>query len=462
MKPDQFDKRVKKADGGEPIVVLMRHAEGGERFLSLVDKGANGRTFTVTKAEGPIDGDVPAELTPKDGTSYQAPWSFFTRIFAPLLGLGAGTTAMKRVADQARKDAGPLTFEAALVPGEVYERMWDGYDALCMTIGNILREPTVTDKKTAVNAALESFAAYVGAAFEVLGVAGTVTKAEDLQAISQAANRAGFVTALIKLPAIIDRAREMAGTAGSDQAFKAGRVISAANAAKIRAAIDNLESVLETAGLIEPDEPETASKTEDETMKLEEIQRLAEGAATTAIKVAKAANPKITDADLVRIAGDAAQTVFKTAVGGPAQPGMPANALDQQIADSAAGFRPGADSLTLFQSKLNSLGDSIASIQQTVVKIDATVNGSPASADGKTPAEPGLVDVVRKQAEVITAVTSTVQKMSRTPARPNGSAVEEARQTTRKQAEPDAADDVFNGSPFDFGSTKPEEAAPAK
>lgn len=462
MNADKFDKTVKKSETGRHVVTLMRFADGGERFLSLVDKGANGRTFTVTKADTDpaasgalvVQGDIPAEGTPNDGTIYQAGWSFLARTFAPLFALGAIAT-FKRAAKPTTvaKDGamGPITFEAALVPGEVWERTWEGFDALTCTIGNILRESTVTDKRGAIKLAVDQYGAYVVASFDA--IAGVTMKADDLALIGSDADRAGLTQLLITLPALLDRARGSADQAGSDPAYKAGAVISKANAAKLRAAIDSLEAILENAGLIEPstDEPASTSKGDDSMLTAAQLTAIAEAAAVSAVKVTKAANPAATPAELAEIGRAAAAQVFKVAVAGPPQPGMPANILQQQMMDSGAGFGGGSDPLSQFQTKLNTLGDALGQVQQTVAKIDAQINGKPevaakAAEGGKPaivaqPAEPGLAEVVQKHDEVIGAVAATVKKIARTPAAPQGGGVDERRQRQAVAKSQDADDD---------------------
>ena len=214
------------------------------------------------------------------------------------------------------------------------------------------------------------------------------------------------------------------------------------------AVISDVQAVLQTATKSmqelasraqQPDAPADTAM-EDPPMNPEQIAQTAELAASAAVKAAKAAG--VTDAAKLAAAGsDARMSVFKAAVAGPPQPGIPTNALKTQmdqsqgldgaVKDPEGSFMKAINRLTKLTSKLD--------------KLEEILIGK-GEGDAR---EPGLVDVVAKQSEALASVGQRVQKMAGIPTPPRGGG--DGEETTPTQEVTKKSDDnVFSGTALSF------------
>ena len=393
MNADQFE-RIQRAADGAPIVRLMRDPGGASGpddpeglFVSLVPKGANGRRYAVVKADGTEPPQLPA--APAESAMSRA-WKRFGELFA---------------AERASK-GGAEVFDAAIYPRRVFEALNQGTDALWSAFYAILDDEAIKDKPAAMGEALDRFVAFVKREADT----GKAAKAEDLAVISTAA-------ATLAAP-------PTPRTPGDPPAVKAGKVISGANASRIRAsaeainaAADDLIALLREVGAY--DEAAKAANLQEDPVKLtpEQIQAIGD----LAVKTAKAANPALTAEQLANIATSAAIKAMND------QPGMPDGELARLMAESGA-FSPSANVLADLESKIMGLPKMQAmkaELERLAAEnkaLKADVHGKPAtkSADGAdVAAEPGVADIARKALEVATALG---RRAAGIPDRPAGNA----------------------------------------
>lgn len=405
MNPEEYARHQGKVGlvGGLPSVVLLTDpAADGDTFLSVVDKGANLRKISVTKADGAVL--VAPEFE-------ETPGGWLQRLLAPLMALFAGTVSKSE----------PTTFDAAIAIPNLYDMLWKAHDALNTTIRGILESDEVANKAAAVELALQQFAAHVAGEFRRLPVA----KADQAAAISAASR---------------------------EHVAKAGKMISRANETKIRAALDALQALLTAAGLTDDTATKAATAVtttpNDEaptTMTPEQLQAVATAAANNAITVAKTANPALTPAQLQAIGVAASNDVFKMAVSGPAQPAMPQDALARQMAMYGAMTPGGApDPSALFAGALGGLGETVTKaveqavkpIRDEVAKVTKELFGE-GEGDKRTP---GLRDVVAKQHEVL-------GKLRQTTTPPKATDTDAAARERATKGKADGGDDVdWSGS----------------
>jgi hypothetical protein len=411
---------------GRPVVTLladptMKDAGGAPvGFLSLVPAGANGRTFTATKADLALG--TPAAPAPL--AAEPAPW--WRSLFGALFG-----------GVQVAKDAGdPVDFDQAMTVEKLRRARWEATDALWEVIGNILEAPEVTDKAGAIAVALQRFSAHV------LGLvtASLAMKSEDRAALG----------------------RELAQR---HQVAKAGRVISAANMAKLATARDALGAAAAALSeLLALGGDTVASKAAEAATNLLEdpsmltpaqIEALAVQASTNAITVAKGAG--LTDpAKLAQVGADAfAAVVAKVAPSGPAQPAMPQDILAQQMAASGGmGGTMGAPMADI-AAALRALPGMVAKVDTliaTVAKLDQAINGSGEGAAR----QPGVVELAEKSAELATATAERVAKIAPIPAPPRGSSDPETPPVQVAKAADGATD--WSDSPFGGFTKRPARA----
>lgn len=415
-----------RTEDGRPVVTLladpaMKDAGGAPvGFLSLVPAGANGRTFTAVKSAPDLGTPgSPAPLSPENAQ----PW--WRSLFGALFG---GVQVTKSPGD-------PVNFDQAMTVERLRRARWEATDALWEVIGNILEAPEITDKAGAVSTALQSFGSHV------LGLvaASLAMKAEDRTAIG----------------------REIA--APHSLAAKAGKVISAANLAKLanaRDALSNASTVL--AELIALGGDTVASKAapaatlpEDPSMLTpEQIEVLARKASTEAIAVAKGLG--LTDpAKLAQVGADAfGAVVAKVAPGGPAQPAMPQDILARQMGQSGGMGGGMGEPLAEIQAALRAIPGLVAKVETMAAKVDGLDKAINGHGEGEA-REPGVVEIAHKSAELATATAQRVAKIAPVPAAPRGSSDPEtpARTTVAKGGDVD-----WGGSPFDGFTSKPKPA----
>lgn len=417
MDLDRFEKLTGTPGDDRKIVTLMVDPQmtddtGQEvGFLSLVDRGANGRRFRVWKAEGDGPG-TSLEPTTAPGSDVH-PQAWLGR-FLGALGLG-GLVAKLGIASKGEDD--PITFDAAMLREQLRRARWQATDALWEVIANILANDQVTDKAGAVKLALEQFSS------TVLGLV-TATLATKAEA------RAEVLEGLEPGPDDL-----------ATLATKAGRKISARNRATLVSSRDALaKAVAALEDLIKIDEPptdETATKAEGEEMDATQIKALATEAGANAITAAKAAG--ITDAgQLAQIGAEASTAVFKAAVMGPAQAAMPTNTLANQMAQSG----PNASASDPL-AQINEVLSQVRGLATKIDAIDKAVNGH-GEGDER---EPGALELAAKAAELSAATASKVAKIETTPAAPRGGG-DPAPATARKAD----TDDTWSGSALAFTS----------
>lgn len=390
MNADQFT-RIQRAADGAPIVRLMRDPGGAAGpddpdglFVSLVPKGANGRRYAVVKADG---GEPPAlPAAPPEGAMSRA-WKRFGELFA---------------AERAAK-GGAEVFDAAIYPRRVFEALNQGTDALWSAFYAILDDEAIKDKPAAMGEALDRFVAFIKREADT----GKAAKAEDLAVISTAA-------ATLAAPPPRD-----------PPAAKAGKVISSANAGRIRqsadainAEADKLIALLREVGAYDEAAKAAAHLLEDPVrLSTEQINAIGD----LAVKTAKAANPNLSASDLASIATSAAIKAMND------QPGMPDGELARLMTESGA-FATGASPLADLESKIMGL-PKIQAMKTELDRLAAenkalkeAVNGKPAtkSADGAdVPEEPGVAVIARKALEIANALG---RRAAGIPDRPAGGA----------------------------------------
>lgn len=378
MNVTQFIDKIGRTKDGEPVITLMTDPtmtdDNGNpgAFVSLVGAGANLQTYQVVKsadlAERP--GEVGQSLA--DGKAD----SVFAR-FLQAVGLGSLVT-------KARKEqAKPLTFNAAIVAERLRRARWEATDALWDVIRNILKAQDVTDKPAAISATLDQFKAHVMALVNATvamqaGDQVVVVKALALGRPGPEEPAPGTTSPGQDGPSPLD---ELIGESGTHQ-----RTAKAAPAAA----------------------------TQEETVNHADIKTLAETAAVSAIKAAKAAG--ITDpGQLAKVGITASQEVYKAAVAGPAQPAMPTNELQRQIAEAAGSNGTASDPFSMFNQTLNQ--GQIRALTMKLDKVDEldkALNGH-GEGDDRTP---GLLEVVSKMAEGFDGFSSQVAKALNIPEAP--------------------------------------------
>lgn len=414
---------LKTTPNGSPVVTLMadpsmKDADGSDvGFVSLVDRGANLRTFHVVKAEGEERPADPATvLTPPNNDPWWRRW----------FGFLVGGVASKS------DPGGPVTFDAAMAQERLRRARWEATDALWDVLGNIVAGDA-TDKASQVETALNQFSNHV----KLLIAAGLTLKSEDRATL-------GAELALPS-PSLVS---------------KAGRMISAANVAKLTEALDAIRSGAATvselldaatvtpgqASKAETANPDHPSQEDPNMLTPAQVETLAIKASENAVRVAKSAG--ITDpSELIRLGSQAfAETVAKVAIAGPAQPAMHADTLNRQ-ADQSGGMGGGnfGEPMAQFQAAITSIGNLVAKQEVRVAKLEATVDGTPA-ADGKA-AEPGLIEVVTKAMDAVEAIHNRVAKIAEVPAAPRSAGDPEL-------ARKSAADPTWSGSALDLPRPK--------
>lgn len=318
MNVDDAATKLKLDPSGLPIVTLMRDPDGAGAFLSVVERGANGRRIAVTKA-APPDGNDPVNAVGPFLGGDGAPRTngLLARLFAPLLALFGSAAGVE-------KSDGPTTFNAAIQAPKLGELLWQAGDALRDTIRNIMADASIADKGSAFATALDQHRAYLLAELAKVPVA----KSAEVAAL---------------LPTVAD-------------VEKAGKMLSSRNAAQVRAARDALTALLAAAGAeVEGEVPGSQVAKEANVLDVAQLTQVAEAAGRSAIAVAKAANPTITPADLVRIGQDATAAVFKAAVQGPPQPALPTGELARQISEATPGAGSPANPTDAFSTAIAGL-----------------------------------------------------------------------------------------------------------
>lgn len=477
MKPQDLDK-LPRAENGAPIVTLMQDPDmglaGSEGFLSLVDRGANGRRITVAKADsvtnpggsdshthaikagsavsgpGGADGHTHA-LSSADrtgetnGHTHQVPAtaakaedmqaslevvadlgqqpggsSWWRRLFGGLLGL----------AEPVAKGGPPTSFDEAVVVPAVLDHLWEGFRALEDAVFGILGDDEIADKQQAIEISVAQFGRYLSQAFSQI----PVLKGEHA-----------------------DRGPAIAQIAQRVRAEKAASVIADVDPATIdaaRSALSEASLALEAVAKGRNTSKPAKGDDEDEDMNAEQIAKVAKAAADNAVAVAKSANPSLTPAQLQAIGVEASQAVFKAAVMGPAQPGIPTTTLQGQIAEGAGVSGNIADPMAAITGALNKITSLTAKVDKSLDNLGAVLgvdleNGKTvALKDDKSNA--GIAHVLAAQGSALEQLGERVAKVAGTPRPSNGGGDQPGQTRVEKVAAND--DGVWGGTAFDFNA----------
>jgi hypothetical protein len=396
MGPHDFDAKITKTADGRPVVTLMTDPnmgeDGADGFLSLVNRGANGRTFKVTKAGDFNDLGAEADLG-----QLATDRGWLMRLFGPIVDMfgGPGKPTTKGA-----------DFAAELLPSAVYDRFYRGIDALESVIYSSLHDEEISDKRATVEIALSQFVAWILEGFDGVGSLSkkdAATVAEHLEA--------GKLSALEAISLKRgDRFKVIAGP-GPATIDKKAPPIERANAGSI--------------------------PNEDPEMTHEQIQAIAQKAAESAVALAIKFNPATSPADQAEIAQKAAEQVFKAAVAGPAQPAMPTNTFAEQLKGS--GFAGRGDVIAALEGALGGKFKSMKHLADTVDRLDGQLNGRPSrkSANGEEiEADPGIVAVFDQLLDGL----ALAQKGARTPKAPTAD--------TDTGAGGEQPDTTFDGTAF--------------
>lgn len=430
MRPEDFAKLPRHPDTGTAVIKIMTDpaAEDGagvdRAFLSLVDRGANGRTFTVVKAAGSPDDPSPAIQPQADETLGGAP-PWWRRMFGFLI--GGDTTAKGDV-------VAPTDFDAAVAMPKLREQLWTLEDGLREVVRNVLADAEIADKPAAIGVALDRFKAHV------------------LLAVNQA---------LIAPSTVVSKAvaASMAGPEGTAWATgpshagdRSAILAIDATVQQVQAKLAELPTLLNrlTAGKAgsTPTAPEDTDMITAAALAL-----IATAAGDTAITAAKAAG--VTDpAQLEARRAAAVAVAVKVAVSGPGnpQPGIPEAELARQMAMAPFGGT-GAD----FEAKITAavqaaMGTTVAKLEAVETKL-AEVQAMLVGKGEGDKREPGLADVVNAQADALERVGKVVRKMAGTPAAPQAG---RPGAPVAKGAALDDDDDLFTGTPLRFAHAAPE------
>ena len=420
MKAAKFD-QLDTTDDGRPIVTLMTDPNmgpgGSEGFLSLVDKGANGRHMVVVKADGSADDKVQkgpglqgpeTEIQLHLGVDSSSVLGWFRRLFnfTP-----ADTTRTSSGGINVQKIEAVEFDEAVAVP-RVFKALSEGFQALDHSVWTILNDEAVADKQLAVEFQLSSFAAFVSAAFDGVPVL----------KIDQARKMAELVTEL-----------RAARKQDPDQ-----NVINGADAATISAAQDQLQALAGTLTTL----ASKAAPSDGDDMDPKKIAQVAEFAAQAAVKACKADNPNATQAELTAAGEGARMVVMKASVMGPAQPGIPNTVLAGQLAESQGmNGKPKGPEGT-FQKAINGL-------TSLTRKMAVHMGLDPETGDEVTLAEDGsnagLVQVIKVHGQILGKVTKSADAPP--PSRQPDELDADGKIVARKTDDPD---DAFKGTAFDI------------
>lgn len=295
---------------GQPVVSLLTNPHGGPdgkgMFVSMVEAGANLVDFTTVRSAGIEPAAIENSTYQNGGAGQGARW--WERFLDWRSWFGADGQPVARSTD----------FNAEFAAGEFNNAMWRGWYVLEGLIYDVLQAPDIGDKRKTIALFIDQF--------------------RDML--------------ISKLPANIttEETIELARIARSqvEIAKRAGKVISAANMDKLlkaRAAIKDLDATIGSvidAGGGGTSDATTARAAADPAAGLEAsvpaaldpatVKAAALAASDAAITIHRQINPGATPGELTKVGQEAAAAVFRAAVMGPAQPAMPTNALEAQIA----------------------------------------------------------------------------------------------------------------------------------
>jgi len=410
MKPERF--AALKGPDGKPVVTIMGDPDVSK--VSLVPRGANGRTFSVAKAEIPAGTEPP---DPGNGGSLGATAAeigAFRRFLSFFTGGAMTDTTAKSEGEAA------VSFAEALAPELFWRNWWSISDALRETVESVMEDPNLTDKPAAIRKAFADAAAYLVSQLPAANPLG-------LQMVAKAHRDHD------------DPARELVA--------KAGKVLSTKNRNAVTSAIAALQAVLDAADTSTT--AAQAAKQEGEPMKLD--QNAINAAVTAGVVAYKAANPGATDAQIQSIAAKSAAEIVAKASITPDQPGLPTGQLNGEIAD-ASGANLGAAGMQLqgmIDRALAGINATVAKMAADIDALSATLGGGKLSADGKTVAKaddadavevPGLVATLATVAKSVGELNARIGRLEAAPGVSNAGRIDNNRQTAGKADDSALAD----------------------
>lgn len=418
MKAKKFD-ALPKTDAGLPVVTLMSNPDlspSSEGFLSAVNKGANGRTIRVVKSEEMPEPVAKAEdLQPElevtlDLGQTTTDQSFFRKLFGGFF--ASPPQNMTGTSMGVSKDA--ISFDAAVAVPKLFDRLWDGYLALEQSIGSIMHDEEIRDKQAAVETVLTQYTRFVSAALDVVPVMKTAQAKKSAEVMAEIWPTVRHESTMKADGATIAAARDALTAAGT--------------------AIDALVAV---------DKSEAPAATEDDVMEGKALDALATQAANTAMQVAKSVDPSATATQLIAVGVAAAGNVYKAAVSGPSQPGIPTTALQQQLSESKGMTGSPKDPFGQFTKAINGL-TSLTSKTHKALTGDLDDAGNLVEGG-----DPGLIAVVKAQGDALEKMGQRVNKMAGTPG-PSRVIGGGGAKVPVKEPVAKSDDDVFEGSALSF------------
>ena len=308
MNPDEAAKKLRTKDG-LPVLGLLTNPHGGAdgkgMFVSLVEEGANLVDFTTVRSVEIDQAALEAATHQNGGAGSNARWWERMMDWRSWFPVGGGDPIARAAPD----------FDAAFAAGEFNNSLWRGWYVLEDLIYRTLEAPEIGDKRATVGKFIDQF--------------------RDML--------------ISKIPAQDDQVIALSRVARAqvEIAKRAGKVISTANMDKLLkalAAIDSLRaeigSVIEAGGgdtrsattARAVADPAAGQEANVPTLDTAAVKAAALAASDTAITIHRSLNPSAPPGELTKVGQDAAQAVFRAAVMGPAQPAMPTNAFEAQMA----------------------------------------------------------------------------------------------------------------------------------
>lgn len=401
MKPERF--AALKGPDGKPVVTIMGDPDVSK--VSLVPRGANGRTFSVAKAEIPAGTEPP---DPGNGGSLGATAAeigAFRRFLSFFTGGSVADTTGKSEGEEPAK-----SFAEALAPQVFWNKWWDVSSALRESVESVMEDPMLTDKPAEIRRRFADAANYLVAQLPVSNALG-------LEMVAKAHRDHD------------DPARELVA--------KAGKVLSTKNRNAVTSAIAALQAVLDAA-----DTSTTVAKTDNPQEVPMGLNLAAINAATVAAVTAyKAANPQATDAQIQQVAAKSAAEIVAKASIEPAQPGRPTNTLAEELAQSNGGFvNAGAQLQAMIDGAMAGINATVAKMAERLDAIDLTINGARIAADGTVAksdgatakAVPGLFGGLEGVAKSLEGISARLGKIENTVPAGNAGRRESNRETAEK------------------------------
>lgn len=425
-----------KDTDGRALVTLMldprmQDADGRPvGYLSLVDRGANGRTIAVAKRDAPADLPETAFLLPdvlqrrfpvrKADGSVDAQGVAYAMTVLPEAGLPeadleAATVAVKAMWGEVVNSYGAVPAGAAdalrgmLGPfisiGAITEIREDGTIVVSKRV-DWAYGTTDFDAAVAVRDVRARFEAAMGAFSEVFWNVMYDSEVEDPESLLNQA-LGTFSTHVSSIFTAIPVAKR--GDVAVEIARKAGRAISRTNRDRLR----KIEEALVGAGTSLKELLDIAGEDPDQEDDVD--QKAIKAAVDAAIAGAKAAG--ITDPTALSEVASKAAVEIVSKIAGPPQPAIHQNLLAMQFGEipgfNTAGKTP--------EEIIKAAVGQVWNLTKKIELLEALVSGTPVTkgADGKeVPGAFGIVDVVSKHSEALEKVGEIIAADRSTPRPP--------------------------------------------